>query len=136
MSLVVIKSFDSYFTANILLTRLQSDGFECYLKDENTVTIDPLLSNAIGGIKLVAREENVAAIRAIIAQYEAGIIQSAICPKCNTTGFALAPKKSPSNAVAAVLSTLGLSNPFKTDKEYLCNNCGFTCDSLDDFNQQ
>ena len=33
-----------------MLTRLQSEGVECYLEDENTVTIDPMLSGAIGGI--------------------------------------------------------------------------------------
>ena len=132
MSLVIIKSFDSYFSANILLTRLQSDGFECYLKDENTVTIDPLLSNAIGGIKLVAREENAAAIKAILLQYDAGIIQTAICPKCNHSAFELLPKKSASNGVAAVLSILGLSNPFKKDNEYVCANCGYATDSLGD----
>jgi hypothetical protein len=132
MSLVIIKSFDSYFSANILLTRLQSDGFECYLKDENTVTIDPLLSNAIGGIKLVAREENAAAIKTMLLQYDAGIMQTAICPKCMATAFELLPKKTASNGVATVLSILGLSNPFKKDNEYVCANCGYTCDSVDD----
>lgn len=132
MALVVIKTFNSYFSANILLTRLQSDGFECYLKDENTVTIDPLLSNAIGGIKLVAREENAMAIKAMLLQYDAGIMQAAICPKCNHSAFELLPKKSASNSVAAVLTILGLSNPFKKDDEYVCSNCGYACDSVDD----
>ena len=58
MELVTVKSFDNYFTANIYLTRLQSDGVECWLKDENTVTIDPMLSNAIGGIKIIVKKED------------------------------------------------------------------------------
>ena len=29
------------------------DGIRCWLKDENTVTIDPILTNAIGGIKVM-----------------------------------------------------------------------------------
>jgi hypothetical protein len=56
MELVTIQSFDNFFSANIQLTRLRAVGIECYLKDEYTVTIDPLLSNAIGGIKLVVRK--------------------------------------------------------------------------------
>lgn len=131
MSLVVIKTFDSYFSANILLTRLQSDGFECYLKDENTVTIDPLLSNAIGGIKLVARAENATAIKAMLLQYDAGMMQQATCPKCMANAFELLPKKLASNAVANALLILGLSNPFKKDNEYVCSNCGYTCDNID-----
>ena len=58
MKLVTLRSFDNYFTANITLTKLHADGIECYLKDENTVTIDPMLSNAIGGIKLVVKNED------------------------------------------------------------------------------
>ena len=55
MNLVTVKTFDSYFSANIILTKLHSEGVECYLKDEYTVTLDPILSNAIGGIKLVVK---------------------------------------------------------------------------------
>jgi len=37
--------------------RLKEEFINCYLQDENTVTIDPLLSNAIGGIKLMVAEQ-------------------------------------------------------------------------------
>ena len=57
MDLVILKTFDSYFLANITLTKLHAAGIECYLQDEFTVTIDPILSNAIGGIKLVVKKE-------------------------------------------------------------------------------
>jgi hypothetical protein len=32
---------------------LQDSGINCHLKDEYTITIDPLLSPALGGIKLM-----------------------------------------------------------------------------------
>lgn len=48
MQPVIIRTFDNYFSANIILTRLQDSGIRCFLKDEYTVTIDPILSNAIG----------------------------------------------------------------------------------------
>ena len=54
----IVKTFDNYFNANIILTKLQAAGIECYLQDEFTVTIDPILSNAIGGIKLVVKKED------------------------------------------------------------------------------
>ena len=47
MDLVTVKTFDSYFVAHIILGRLQSEGIECYLKDEATVTIDPILTKLI-----------------------------------------------------------------------------------------
>ncbi len=57
MDLITIRTFQNYFFAHILLTKLRSVGIECYLKDEFTVTTDPFLSNALGGIKLVVPKE-------------------------------------------------------------------------------
>lgn len=57
MEFIKFLTFDNYLTANLTLNKYLNEGIECYLKDEFTVTIDPLLSNAIGGIKLVVRED-------------------------------------------------------------------------------
>jgi hypothetical protein len=50
---VRVAAFDDYISAHIAMGRLKDEYINCYLQDENTVTIDPLLSNAIGGIKLM-----------------------------------------------------------------------------------
>ncbi|WP_342662741.1 hypothetical protein [Gelidibacter mesophilus] len=38
--------------AQIIKGRLESDGIEVFLSDNLTIDTDPLVSNAIGGIKL------------------------------------------------------------------------------------
>jgi len=43
----------------IIKARLESEGIECFIKDELTIQTDPFLSNALGGIKLQVKEENV-----------------------------------------------------------------------------
>ncbi len=50
--LYTIAAFE--YSADTLITKgkLESEGIEVFLKDENTVNSDPLISNAIGGIKL------------------------------------------------------------------------------------
>lgn len=53
MEFVLLQSFPSYIDAHILMGRLEEEGISCWLKDENIVTIDPLLTNAVGGIKLM-----------------------------------------------------------------------------------
>jgi hypothetical protein len=50
---IQIRSYDNYLSAHIVLARLQDSGINCHLKDEHTLTIDPLLSPALGGIKLM-----------------------------------------------------------------------------------
>ena len=56
MNFVLLQSYDNYVSAHIAMGRLEEDGINCWLKDENTVTIDPILSNAIGGIKLMVEQ--------------------------------------------------------------------------------
>lgn len=53
---IILTVFDNYISAHIALGRLKDEFINCYLQDEYTVTIDPLLSNAIGGIKLMVAE--------------------------------------------------------------------------------
>jgi hypothetical protein len=50
---VEVRAFDNYIYAHIVLARLQDADINCHLKDEFTITIDPLLSPALGGIKLM-----------------------------------------------------------------------------------
>ena len=130
MSLVTIRAFDNYFTANIILTRLQADGVECYLKDENTVTIDPLLSNAIGGIKIVVKQKDLGTARQLLQAYDNGYMKAATCPKCGANNFNYQTKDTVGNAVAAVFSILSLTYPVAAAYEYRCGNCGYACDRL------
>ncbi len=53
MDYIQIRSYDNYIYAHIVLSMLQDAGINCHLKDEYTITIDPLLSPALGGIKLM-----------------------------------------------------------------------------------
>lgn len=56
MNFVVLSSYDNYIPAHIAMGRLQEEYINCHLQDENSVTIDPFLSSAIGGIKLMVAE--------------------------------------------------------------------------------
>lgn len=60
MDFVPVISFNDYIEANIILGRLQTEGVNCWLKDENSATITPFFSNAIGGIKLMVAEAEAA----------------------------------------------------------------------------
>lgn len=53
MNFVQVRSFDNYISAHIQMEMLRSEGINCHLADEYTITIDPLLSPAIGGMKLM-----------------------------------------------------------------------------------
>jgi hypothetical protein len=53
MDFVQLRSFDNYISAHISLTMLQDAGINCHLLDEHIITLDPFLSPALGGMKLM-----------------------------------------------------------------------------------
>jgi hypothetical protein len=53
-----------------MLQRLEAEGIRAYLQDEHTVTINPLFSNAIGGIKLMVHEAQVARAQELLKLFE------------------------------------------------------------------
>jgi Putative prokaryotic signal transducing protein len=59
MNFICVRGYDNYINAHMQLGMLQEAGINCHLKDEYSVTIDPFLSPAIGGIKIMVAESQV-----------------------------------------------------------------------------
>jgi len=58
MGFVIIKRFDNSIDAHLFRISLEAEGIDCFLFDEEIVSINPLYSNAVGGIKVKVREED------------------------------------------------------------------------------
>jgi hypothetical protein len=52
----------------IIKGRLESEGIQCFVKDELTVQANNLYSNAVGGVKLQVLEEDVERARVILTE--------------------------------------------------------------------
>ena len=61
MDFVILRTFDNYIDAHIVMGRLESQNIICWLKDEylSALIVDPVLTNAIAGIKLMVAENQV-----------------------------------------------------------------------------
>ena len=68
MNFIQVRSYDNYIYAHIILSMLQDAGINCYLKDEYTITIDPLLSPALGGIKLMVADSQLERALELLAE--------------------------------------------------------------------
>jgi hypothetical protein len=66
MQLVTVYSTHNYIEANIVKGRLQHEGILCFIKDEYSVTIDPLIGYSINWMKLQVRPEDEGIARTII----------------------------------------------------------------------
>ncbi len=125
-----MRTFQNYFSAHILLTRLRSSGLECYLKDEFTVTVDPFLSNAIGGIKLVVKKDDEKLAWAMLQQFDEEYMKSAVCPKCGSNTIELVPKNTTSNMATAILSWLFSNYAISAENVYQCTSCKYESPTL------
>src|SRR5215213_9532850 len=82
MEFVELRSFDNYIEANIVLNMLQHHNINCHLKDENIITIDPLLSPALGGMKLMVHHVHVEKAWDMMERAEGEYLKTVPCPVC------------------------------------------------------
>ena|SRR5688572_11258606 len=139
---VSVSSYDHPAEAHIARQKMESEGIDAYLDNENLVATDFLLSNATGGIKLMVREPDVSAAEAVLRSK--GTAELAIeegrdigdggegdddsycdedwrCPKCHRTDVDLVPLR----RRLAMLSLLLLGVPLLLASRRLrCRNCG------------
>lgn len=130
MNMVMLRTFDNYFLANITLTKLQDAGIDCFLKDEHTVTMDPILSNAIGGIKLVVKEEDAEEAKQLLAQFDEDYLKSVKCPQCGATSINQVNKPGATNFLTAILTWMFSSYAVAPQQVYQCGNCGYESETL------
>jgi len=111
--------FEYSTEANLVKSKLESEGIPTILLDERTVDSDPLISQAIGGVKLQVYSEDVeraAKIYNAIRKYETDEIGNEIhCKKCNSTRILIAPMQNK--------SFFYLLFPFFEKTKYICNDC-------------
>ncbi len=130
MRTVVIRAFDEYFTAHILSTKLREAGIESYLFNENSITLGPFMSNALGGIKLVVDEVDEVAARNLFSEFDEEYRKSSTCPKCFGHEIDLIPKRETGNVLTALLTWLFSNDSLSPATIYECRRCGYQSENL------
>jgi len=114
--------------AQIIKGRLEADGIQVFLSDNITIDTDPLISNAIGGVKLKvlthqAREAQLIldAIRKYSIDDEGITIN---CPNCKSVRIELfSTIKDVKSLFWFIFGVLFSSLPFYTKHKYRCEDC-------------
>ncbi|HET6767795.1 MAG TPA: DUF2007 domain-containing protein [Chitinophagaceae bacterium] len=125
MEFVIVQSFNNYVDAHLLMTRLESENIECWLQDENTVTIYPIWTNAVGGIKLLVKKEDFDRASEIFKESENNRRQAIECPNCkgHNTELVSSPRKV-TNWLSVLLTYSFMGYPVGVDKVSHCFDCG------------
>jgi hypothetical protein len=113
-----IGAFEYVADVQVIRAKLESEGIPVFLRDENTLNTDPLISSAIGGVKLqvyTTDKEKAIAIYNKIRSYaldQEG--KPVICPNC---------KAAKSEVFYSRRGVLYKLFPFLEPKKYRCLNC-------------
>jgi DNA-directed RNA polymerase subunit RPC12/RpoP len=131
MNLVTIRAYDDAISAYIAKTRLEGEGIDCYVHDENIVTLNPLYNFAVGGVKLRVDEPDKERALEILKEIDAtphtdNTDKIIACPSCGSTEL-YADFKSMKDAkgiLAAITSFLLAVFPIYYRSVYRCKKCG------------
>jgi hypothetical protein len=126
MEFVPLRSFDNYIEANIVLSMLRDHNINCHLKDENIITIDPLLSPALGGMKLMVHYAHIDRAWDLMDQAEERYLKSIACPICKKHALkAISVTKQYKCRLSALASMLLNGRSVEVTKMYQCTACGY-----------
>ena len=125
MDFVILQSFNNYLDAHLLMAKLESEDIQCWLQDENTVTLYPILTNAVGGIKLFVNKNDLSRARQIFWEVENNRKKTIECPKCKGHNIELVstPRKA-ANWFSAILTFFLGDYALAVDKVNHCFDCG------------
>lgn len=129
-NLFTLKVFDNAPEAHVLISKLENSGINCHLHDAFTISIEPVLSQAIGGVKLIVHLDDKENALAIVKEIEGVPITDETnnvleCPKCGATDI-YANFKTMRGIWAVfyiIMSFLFLLFPFMFKNVYRCKKC-------------
>jgi Putative prokaryotic signal transducing protein len=119
-----IASYDNFMVANMTLGMLEENDINCHLKDENIVTIDPLLNPAVGGIKLMVADVQYERALTILKDAEINYIQQIPCKICKKNTLVMEEKiNNPTTFWGKLKNQIAYGQTETYQKLYRCSTC-------------
>lgn len=116
--LITLTTYTYITETYVLVAKLEAEGIQCHIPNENFISTRPFLSNAVGGLDVQVPEKDLAKAKEILRTIEAAYqIPEALkdykkvlvyCPKCENTN---------------VFRKKGSFFSFGK-KEHVCTDCG------------
>lgn len=125
-----IGQFQYSSEAYIYKGKLESEGIEVFIRDNHTIDSDPLVSNAIGGVKLFVQQEDYEKAMTILSEISKFSIDDkgelVKCPNCGTEKIQLLTTiKDFKSFISFLFSILLIALPFYNRYKYKCEACNF-----------
>ena len=115
----ILGAFEYAADVQVIKAKLESEGIPVFLRDENILNTDPLISSAIGGVKLSVYSRDKERALEIYNEIRAYALdesgQPITCPNC---------KARRSEVYFSRKSLLHKLFPFLEERKYKCTKCG------------
>ena len=125
---IQVASFVYVIEAESAALLLRINNIEVEIRDAEVVNSNPLLSNAVGGVKLIVDRKDAEKALNILDEDSKKRNEETgkYCYNCESTNVTKLSKKITWKTIVICIATLGLKVPlvYKGFKEYQCNNCG------------
>ena len=126
----VIATYQYSSEAIIFKGKLESEGIEVFMQDNNTVDANPMYSNAVGGVKLFVKSEDFFEANTILSRVSNYSLdensQLIGCPKCGGKQINMVTSMTDLKSFLSFLfSLLFVILPFYSKHKYKCNTCKF-----------
>ena len=113
--------------AHVIKTKLESENIPCFVADGNIVQINPLYTNAVGGVRVQVRRQDMERARQVLQLAEnegTPIPKPFVCPRCRSTETTFS--KIPGFlTVIGFLAAIGFPG-MGGRRKWKCRNCGTT----------
>ncbi|MEM6516866.1 MAG: DUF2007 domain-containing protein [Bacteroidota bacterium] len=124
-----IATFQYTSEAQIIKGRLETEGIRVFLQDHLTIDTDPLVSNAIGGVKLKVLADDALKAQHILGSMHKYALddngEKLLCPNCSSDKVELISRISNLKSLFAFLvSIISGTLPMYASYKHKCFECG------------
>lgn len=122
----LLRRFQYSSEAIIFQGKLESQGIEVYLRDNNIIDSNPLYSNAVGGVKLFVKTEDFEKANEILGEVSLYSVDDdnhpLKCPECGTEQIEMETSIDSFKSLLRMIF-LGAFALLFTKHKYKCQNC-------------
>lgn len=125
MKTVRLLTCDSLSEAYLIKGRLNNEGIDCFLTNENFTNLMPLYNNMLGsGIQVIVNENDLEKSRALIKEILIPVNDEIICPHCGSKNIGLGFGHRKRLKILSILIAIFTVKPIGNLKqEYFCKDC-------------
>lgn len=120
MDTAIVTTCDNTINANLIKTKLESEGIPCYLFNEYSTNLLPHFFNLLGsGVQVVVHKNDLERAKAIAEIPEGKLV----CPNCGSDNFTMKIAK-PLNKISTMIFSFFFGIPIgNLLNHYKCRNC-------------